>query len=200
MRSEEVSPGQTTLQSELEKGLCLTMLPETSALSVDARWNRGADEVESSVDLVLNGGFVRLEADRDGSLRLDDFSLEIDDIVVESELLHTTIELTEVSIAQTREATTVVAGWDELDGHLEVELTLGLELSWSLRLEDGSVVPLAGQELVEFPLQLQLAMDSRGVYAGFEVYGDGALWNWANVVEIYGLQLDLRADEQGPIE
>jgi hypothetical protein len=193
------TPSSSTL-FQLQSGVELTVLPGVSTVTIDARWNRGNEWSDGSVELSLEGGHIALSANDFGVVEVSDIEINIGDVLVSSDQLGSDIQLTDVSVRQTKARDCDINDWSENRQTCSAWLQLGLLLDWSLVTDNGSVVPLGAQELVDIPMQIDLSSGPRGLEAQLRVDGEGALWTWANVVELHGLQLDIGADEIGPVD
>jgi hypothetical protein len=168
-------------------------------MTLDARWNLGSEWTQGSVELTVERGHIALSADDLGTVEVAEIEIELGDVTIQSDLLSSDIQLTDVSVHQNKARQCDVNDWSPNHETCTAWLSTSLVLDWSLVTTTG-VVPLGAQELIDIPMQMDLSRGARGIEADLQVEGQGALWTWANVIELHGLQLSISADEIGPVD
>lgn len=191
---------EQSLLSDLQSGVALHMDPANSSLSLEARWNRGSEWTEGAADLSLTAGTLLMSADAEGALQIDSLSLSLADVIIENELFSSSIHLTDVSVEQEGPRECHASDWSPDDQSCSALLTTRLTLDWSLRIDDEMVVPLGAQTLDDLTIEVQVDAAETGVEASLYVSDGGSLWTWANVIELNGLELEIVADELGPVD
>lgn len=195
----EIPSTSTSTLRQLQEGADLTLLPSTSTMTLDARWNVGSEWTRGSVELSVESGHIALSADDLGTVEVADIEIVIGDVLISSDLLPSDIQLTDVSVHQNKARQCDVNDWSPNRETCSAWLQTSLVLDWSLVTATG-VVPLGAQELVDIPMQMDLSRGARGLQADLQVEGEGTLWSWADVIELHGLQLHIAADEIGPVD
>lgn len=145
--------------------------------------------------LPLIRGSVDVAADLVGTLQLVAADIQLGDIVVPATTdvpveLHFTnvrISLAKPVNAQTEWSVAGDAGF----AHVDADVVL----DWSLVAPNGDIVPLAPQRIKGLALDLDV-FDSQGGRLTATLYGeiDGPFWNWAGLLEMSDLTVDLRAE------
>lgn len=74
--------------------------------------------------------------------------------------------------------------WADADDRVDAELSVALELDWSLVTREGAVVPLQPQTLVASDLDLTVRRGAEGDEVGLSLVNPDPMWEWAGLLEI----------------
>jgi hypothetical protein len=143
---------------------------------------------EGSSELVIKGGQLEVYVDHSGVVLVQRFMVVVDTVdvsgVFKKPASLESVKLTSLPVQSP-------AAWTG-DNNATVTLWPPLALDWSLAI-NNTLAPLATQHLPPLRAELALGGDGDRVEATLAVHGDGVLWNWADILQVTGLDLSLVA-------
>jgi len=163
---------------------------ETSSGAITAR-RRGSDDwIVGKTDVTIERGYVRARIDSDGQLSIDQLEIAVAPIALDG-VFAKPAELQDVVLRLT-DGVRSEATWASPDA---ARATLAMELAfdWAIAIDGAEPYPLASQRMPLQRVDVVLAGDGDHVDAFIDVDAAGELWNWADIVQITGLELALTA-------
>ncbi len=194
------------LASALGEGTALTVSGSEDAhhgslIQVEAapkREDRLAHQSLHSLDLEVLGGYLDARAvDDQEVVEVDDLTIDIGDIDLPTEVISADVSFTGIQ-ARLAHPTAAPLEWDESGASAEASASLDLVVDWGVSVDGGDMHPLAPVEVESLDIILEISANDDGhpvvELAGFR---DGVFYEWAGLVELGGLSLDVRAGHKG---
>lgn len=194
--SEIPDPSAPTTLEQLQRGLVLQLVPDSSILGVQLLWNQGSTEIESELDLTVLSGHVLVQADSFGIVHVESLELQIADQRIHSEELAEDLEIVDIAVGMDQGQDCDVNDWSEDRNHASSSMQTELGFDWSMK-RDGVVTPLGGQSLRELPMELSLSSTTDGVHLDIAIDSEGTVWSWLGLVELSDVSFYLEASELG---
>jgi hypothetical protein len=177
----------------LERGAPdLAVATAESAGTVSAARKSDGEWVPSLQDLAIQAGTVAVSAEADGTLVLDDVSLDIGTIEIPETVLGYPVQLTDIHIGLVAPVK-CLAEWSALGDEAHCNATVDLSLDWSL-VNHGSTSPLGSPDLPPVPVEIVVTGTGSSVHAELRVLAPGNLWDWAGLIRFDDLSLVVAAD------
>ena len=154
------------------------------------RYQQGA-WVEGDHTLVIEGGELRAKVDDSGTLTLESFEVAVAPIEIPEDVFKKPAQLADVKV-KLLEATTGTASWTS-ENEATATLQLKLDLEWAIAINGGKT-PLGEQHLPPVDVQFTLSGDGEYVGATIGLAATGELWNWAGLLQMTKLELELGAE------
>ena len=164
---------------------------DASTGTVTARRWTSSGWLEGDTALDIESGELRAHVDASGRLTLDAFEVAIAPIEIPEDVFKKPAQLADLKIKLT-EATSGAATWST-QNEATARVTMKLDLAWSIAVNGGKT-PLGEQDLP--PVDVDVTLDGDGEYVGarFALAATGELWNWAGLLELTRLDLQLGAE------
>jgi hypothetical protein len=153
------------------------------------RWTAGG-WIEGDSTLVIESGELFATVDAAGRLSLSKFEVRVAPIEIPEEVFKKPAQLSDVRVKLTDTATGA-AQWAS-DDEAHATLPLQLDLEWAIAVNGGKT-PLGTQHLPVVDVDLSLTGDGGSVEATIALAATGMLWNWANLLQLTHLELQLEA-------
>lgn len=185
----------TSMRDWLATETHLYVAASDSAGAITAQMWTGTAWHDRVVDLKLAGGELVTHAAPGGAIALTDLQLELQTIAIPPTLTGHEAALTRPRLQLTAPVT-APAAWTG-DDSAEADVTLALELSWSLAV-DGVGIQVGAPALPPLPVKLQLSGDGARVTAELRIHVAGELWSWADLAKLSDLELVLGAGTASP--
>lgn len=194
-QSSDVEAPERPTRSLLADRLDFDIQREASMLRVTG--HRGTKEAGRAVVPVMRGNLA-MRVEDDGAIVLEAMDLELDDIQLSAEELPPSgIHLTNLRLHLAGEAAGA-SGWSDAGDQGFAQGTVDLKLDWAVALRDGGTSALATQTLEDIPIYLAVQPSFRGLLSARVVgLAMDTVWQWAEVIELSDLSLDLRG--QAPV-
>ena len=187
--ADDAAPDPSSVRDRLATGpASLAVAPTPAAGHITVRRRMVDGWQASTVDLDIVEGDLALSADGDGGLTVEQLDLALGPY--ELDLGPGTVELVDIRARLVAPVRTEVA-WTDANA-ATATLPAALHVSWSIAI-DGHVSPLSDLWPPAMPLAIELAGDATRVDARVELAGEGALWSWAELVELADLSLAIDA-------
>jgi len=161
-----------------------------SAGAITASRKTSEGWVPGLADLKIQSGELVLSADGE-AVTLEEFRLDVGDIVVPESVLGYPLALTEIHLSLIDPVKAVVT-WNG-DDDARGDAAIDLELEWSL-LNHDVTSPLGSPDLPPVPVELAITGNGERVHAEVRVRAPGELWKWANVFRLEDLSLVIASD------
>ncbi len=164
---------------------------DASTGTVTARRWTTSGWLEGDTPLDIESGELRAQIDANGRLTLDAFEVAIAPVDIPEDVFKKPAQLADLKIKLT-EATSGAATWST-QNEATARVTMKLDLAWSIAVNGGKT-PLGAQELP--PVDVDLTLEGDGEYVGARVAlaAAGELWNWAGLLQLTRLDLQLGAE------
>ena len=182
-------PTATTVRETLADPTKLFISGDGSTGSLIAQHNTSAGWVGGSADMTIASGELIAKV-VDDQLVAQTFDVSIDPIDLPASVFDMPARLTDVRVTLAGSTNAPIAWTD--DNHATATLPLALDLSWSIEINGGET-PLGTPHLPTIPLDVALTGSDNGITAALELHAAGALWTWADLVELSKLDLSLAA-------
>lgn len=179
-----------TVRERLAESTRLFIGRDASTGSITARRRTADGWIAGDTALVIESGELVAQVDASGAVTLDAFEVGIAPIAVPEEVFRQPAELSDVRVVLATPAT-ASATWTS-DNALTTRVTLDLDLEWSITI-DGGQTPLGEQHLPPVTVDVSFAGDGDVVEATLDLAASGELWDWAGLLELTHLELDLGA-------
>lgn len=194
-----------TTRERLREQAVFEVIPEASQATLIVRINRGNRWLEYPVAARITGGHVDIGAADDGTVSIDDFQLDIADMKIQpgGEVLSQGLHLTRMRARLANEVQGTLTEWDDAGERCTATFEAPLLLEWAV-LADGRPVQLGPQKLE--PIGLRASISHNRNSPAYELHlsgsNDGVLWQWAELVELSRLGLDVggQAGQPGDAE
>lgn len=141
--------------------------------------------------LSIESGELYASVDASGQLRLETFEVGIEPIDIPEDVFKQPAQLSDVKVKLV-EATQGSATWTS-ENDATARLSLKLDLEWAIAVNGGQT-PLGEQHLPPIDVDFTLSGDGEYVGATIALAASGELWNWANLLELTHLELELGAE------
>lgn len=162
---------------------------ESTGTVTARRWTQGG-WIEGDHTLTIENGELEASVDGSGKLALKGFEVTVAPIDIPEEVFKKPAQLTDVKI-KLIEATTGAATWAN-DNEATARIQLKLDLGWSITVNGGKT-PLGEQHLPPVDVDFTLSGDGDFVGATIALAARGELWDWAGLLEMTRLELDMSA-------
>ncbi len=159
--------------------------------TVTARRYQQGGWIEGDHALVIEGGELRAKVDDSGKLTLESFEVAVAPIEIPEDVFKKPAQLADVKV-KLLEATTGTASWTS-ENEATATLQLKLDLEWAIAINGGKT-PLGEQHLPPVDVQFTLSGDGEYVGATIGLAATGELWNWAGLLQMTKLELELGAE------
>lgn len=163
---------------------------ESTGMVTARRWTPGG-WIEGDSSLVIESGELAASVDSNGKLSLATFDVGVAPIDIPEEVFKKPAQLSDVRVKLTA-AATGAASWSNEDA-ATATLSLALDLEWAIAINGGKT-PLAAQHLPPVDVDFTLGGDGNTVDATIGLAASGELWDWAGLLEITHLELQLSAE------
>ena len=154
------------------------------------RWTTGG-WVEGDSTLTIVSGEMSATADSSGKLALKTFEVGVAPLDIPEEVFKKPAQLTDVKV-KLRAPTVGGVVWTN-DNQATAKLSLALDLEWAIAVNGGKT-PLGTQHLPMIEVDVALTGDGEVVDATLGLAASGELWNWAGLLELTRLELQLGAE------
>jgi hypothetical protein len=163
---------------------------EASIGAIAARRRLADGWLAGATTLSIEHGHARTSLDDSGRLSIDQLEIALAPISL-ARMLDKPAELHDVRI---RLGARTVADpmWESRDD-ATASFDMHLDFDWALALEGGEPTPLATQHLAPTKVDVVLAGNGDTVDLHLAIDASGALWNWADSVEITDVTLSITA-------
>lgn len=138
----------------------------------------------------ISSGELEASADKTGRLTLSTFEVGVDSIDIPEEVFKKPAQLTDVKLQLTAAASADTT-WTS-DDAATATLTADLDFSWTIKV-NGNKTPLGTQHLPPVPVDFAITGGGDHIDASIDMHAAGELWNWAGLLELTGLELELSA-------
>lgn len=162
---------------------------ESSGVVTARRWTPGG-WIEGDTPVVIESGELSASVDGNGNLVLNAFEVNAAPIEIPEEVFKKPAQLSDVRVQLSAPATGEVR-WTSED-EATATLRLELDLGWAIAINGGKT-PLGTQHLPPIDVDVTLSGDGEFVEATFGLAATGELWNWAGLLELTYLELQLGA-------
>jgi len=164
----------------------MVSLPDSSG-SLTASHYTHDGWVDGSLAVPLANGELDAKVE-DGNLDVTGFSINVNPIDVPPEVFGKPATLKDLRLVLAGKPT-VTTTWTD-DDNATATATISLDLSWTI-VVDGNASPLGTQHLAPLPIDIALTGDGEEIDASVGVHATGDLWNWADLVKLKALDLEL---------
>lgn len=198
--------GEASTLAQLQEQAFFVLNPQASTGKVTARIDRGShyDVYETPLDLAW--GTVRLSATPWGDVVIDSADLHFEDVAMgDKGLPPSGLQLTNIRVFSEKSHLCDLVVWSQDEDSCQASVSTTLRLAWSLVASDGEVVPLEEQSLGKVRFDLDVDKGDTGLQVELLTLEEGAVWEWAGVVDFRDLELFASgddvpvADEAGPL-
>jgi hypothetical protein len=164
---------------------------EASTGMVTARRWTASGWHEGDTPLDVESGELKASVDTSGALKLESFEVGIAPVDIPEDVFKKPAQLADLKVKLT-EATSGAATWSTAN-EATARLTMKLDLGWSIAINGGKT-PLGEQHLP--PVDVDFTLDGDGEYVGARISlaASGELWDWAGLLELTHLELQLGAE------
>lgn len=162
---------------------------ESTGTVTARRWTSGG-WIEGDSALAIDSGELSATVDSSGILTLRSFEVGVAPIEIPEEVFKKPAQLSDVRIKLTAPASGA-ATWTG-DDTASAKLSMTLDLEWSITVNGGKT-PLGSQHLPQIDVDLTLGGDGEYIEASLGLAASGELWNWAGLLELSHIELDLAA-------
>lgn len=184
--------GPDTVRERLDKPTRLYIGATGSTGSVTAsRWTHDG-WIDGTSPLTITNGELVAKVDQAGNLTVTNFEVGVDPIDIPEAVFGKPAQLQNVRVTLASTPAPVSAQWAS-DDDATSAVPLDLELSWAIAI-DGNITPLGNQHLPPITVDLGLVGDGSTVDATVGLHAMGDLWNWAGLLKLTDLQLDLAGE------
>lgn len=163
--------------------------PSTGTVTA-RRWTAGG-WIEGDTALTVESGELAAGVDSSGAVSLVAFEVGMAPIEIPEEVFKKPAQLSDVKI-KLLEAASGAARWSNENNEATARLTLKLDLEWSISVNGGKT-PLGAQHLPPVDVDVTLSGDGEYVGATLGLAASGELWNWAGLLQLTHLELQLGA-------
>jgi len=167
----------------------LVSLPDSSG-SLTASHYTHDGWIDGSLMVPLANGELDAKAVADGNLDVTGFSINVNPIDVPPEVFGKPATLKDLRLVLNG-TPAVTTTWTD-DDNATATAMISLDLSWTI-VVDGNASPLGAQHLAPLPIDISLTGDGEEIDASVGVHATGELWNWADLVKLKALDLELAA-------
>jgi hypothetical protein len=163
---------------------------DSTGMVTAQRWTPGG-WIAGDHTLVIEDGELEARVAPSGLLTLSSFEVAVAPIEIPEEVFKKPAQLTDVRV----KLTTPAAGAAQWSGDDAATATLPLELDleWAIAI-DGGKTPLGEQHLPPIDVSFTVDGDGEYVHATLGLAASGELWNWAGLLELTRLELQLSAE------
>lgn len=166
----------------------LVVSAATSTGEVTARRDTPTGWQAGSIALEIASGALVVRGDADGALTLAAFELDLESIALPASLIGKPAELDDVQLVLAH-PTALATTWSDADA-AEATATIALDVDWKL-VVDGKAASLGPQHLA--PLPIAVSLTGPDLASSITITAPGELWQWAGLLALDDLALELRA-------
>jgi hypothetical protein len=190
--------GPTTLADRLAEPATLDVtaskveeVSDGSLVHLHARHRVTGDEVDFNAEVL--GGYVQVRSLHDGSLVLRDLQVDVGDVEIPAGVLPPDGVRFSGITASLETPQLLDCDWSADHDHARAVVDLDLVVDWAVALQSG-LHPLASLHVEDVPVVLDLDRGADGrIRASFAGVREGVFYNWADLVELSSLTMDLHA-------
>lgn len=158
--------------------------------SITARRWTTSGWVEGVTEVTIESGEVSAHVDARGTLKVDKLEVNLAPIAIPEDVFKKPAQLDDVRVTLVKPAAAEMQ-WTGADD-ATAQLTLDLAFDWSIRINDAKT-PLGTQKLPPVTIDLVVTGGGDHIDASVSMAANGALWNWAGLLEMTSLELELSA-------
>jgi len=186
----EGQPEYASMKARLSDATRLYIAPGTSTGEITAAQYTHDGWFSGTTPLVISHGELDGVLGPGGQLALSELEVDVDSITIPDSVFGKPAALKDVRVTL---ATISAANltWID-DNNADVTLTVSLDLDWTITINGGST-QLGTQHLPPVTITAHLSGDGQHIEATASLDAQGDLWNWADLLKITRLQLDLSA-------
>jgi hypothetical protein len=186
----EGQPEYASMKARLAEPTRLYIGPGESTGAITAERYTHDGWVSGTTPLTIAHGEIDGVVGPGGQLALSQFEVDVDSIAIPDSVFGKPAELRDVRVKLAVPAFADVVWTD--DNNAEATLTLALDLEWTIAINNTST-QLGTQHLPPVVVHAQLSGDGQTVTATASLDAQGTLWNWADLLKLTELKLDLSA-------
>jgi hypothetical protein len=175
--------GRTLKDDLLRAPISFAFEPQASAAFVTASVFDGERWQAHPTFLDLAAGTARTSSELEAGLWLDGLELRFADVSLGA------FGLTDLVVSVSAPHPCEVELWAEADDRVDAELTVALDLEWSLVTREGTVVALETQSLAASDLYLTVTRGPDGDELGLSLVNPETVWEWAGLLRIEDVML-----------
>jgi hypothetical protein len=164
--------------------------PDGSTGTITARRWTHDGWVEGQTQIEISNGEVLGSVNGLGNLELKTFEVGVAPIDLPDEVFSKPAQLTDVRVRLPKAMIGELA-WSS-DDDATAQLTLALDIDWAIAV-DGKKTPLGTQHLPPLPVDFAITGGGDHIDASIDLHGAGELWNWAGLLQMTALELELSA-------
>jgi hypothetical protein len=146
--------------------------------------------VEGQTQITIENGEVLGSVNALGNLELGKLEVGVAPIDIPEEVFGKPAQLTNVRVRLPKALVGELA-WSS-DDDATTQLSLALDLDWAIAV-GGNQTPLGTQHLPPVPVDFAITGGGDHIDASIDMHAAGELWNWAGLLELTGLELELSA-------
>ena len=163
---------------------------ESSSGTITAQQHVGDGWNTAQTPLYIQRGYVRAKIDESGQLAIQ--RLEFDLAPIQLGVFERPAQLQDVHVRLAEPMNTNVE-WTS-DDEAKATLAMPFEFDWTVKLQGDGPYPLSPQKLGPTNVAVTLGGDGDHVSAQIDIRASGALWNWADLVQMTDLSMSLDAE------
>lgn len=170
---------------------------DASTGSITAEKKNGPDWETGTIPLPFENGEIELSSDASDALTIEGLQITFADIPLPNSLFggrEATLTGVRVELSDSVRAS---ATWAN-DNDVALVAELPLELHWAVTI-GGSATELGSPKFPKVPVGLRLVGDGAHLDASLSAYVEGELWNWADLIKLRELSLDVEASLAPPL-
>jgi hypothetical protein len=186
----EGQPDYASMKARLADATRLYIGPGESTGAITAARYTHDGWVSGTTPLAITHGEIDGSLDASGKLALSQFEVDVDSIAIPDSVFGKPAELKDVRVKLASPTVADVVWTDDNDA--AATLTVALDLDWTIAI-NGSSTMLGTQHLPPVNVAATLSGDGQHIEASASMDAQGTLWNWADLLKVTELQLDLSA-------
>lgn len=187
----------TSVRERLEDRTRLLISRDASTGSITAQRKSGGEWETGTVDLPFETGEMEVSSDASDAITIESLQINFDDIALPPSLFAgREASLTNVRL-ELEDDVRASATWAN-DDDVATIVELPLVLHWSIAI-GGAPTELGSPRLPNVPIGLRLVGDADHVDATLSAYVEGELWDWAGILKLSALELDIEANLAPPL-
>ena len=172
------------------KGAQLYIGHDGSTGSITARRWTPTGWVEGVTPVAIESGELAAKLDSKGQLTVEKFMVALAPIEIPEEVFKKPAQLHDVRVSLPAPTTAAVT-WSG-DNDATGQITVALDFDWSIAVNDGRT-PLATQHLPPITVDFMFTGAGDHIDASASLHAMGELWNWAGLLEMTSMKLDVSA-------
>jgi hypothetical protein len=191
------APEARNLTERLADGEHLFVDPALTTIEITGRYTGNGGSVGTAI-IPLVEGSLDVRVDEQNNLVVDALEAKLADVLAQPTEYPLHLTHIELTLAEPVTAATCWTG-DLASASIDTEMTLLLD--WALQTPEGVVAPLGTEELGPLLVTVETTVVDGHVVAHLDVHHDGVLWDWAGILQLEDLRIDLEAADvpRGPV-